>query len=218
MSFPISRYGWREIIFSGIILALAGIVLYQIHYGLLLVPLFLFGLVVYFFRDPERNIPQGDNFILAPADGKVVEIAEVYEPNFIKQDSIKVGIFMSFFNVHINRAPCSGIVRWLSYQPGKFKIASHPQAAALNESNSIGIIKQSSDEVKILVKQIAGIIARRIVCLCQDNDQLTLGQKIGMIKFGSRVEVYIPKEKLASVCIQLKDKTRAGETIIGYLK
>lgn len=181
--------------------------------------LFLLGLtslILFFFRDPERKVPEGENLILSPADGKVIDISEVGEENFLRCRVMVVRIFMSIFDVHVQRSPVKGKVEWIKYNSGKFMAAYTEKASRENESNLIGIqtINQpNSKEKRILVKQIAGSIARRIRCWCKEGDNLLTGQRIGMIRFGSRVDVYLPQ----AVEIKAKkgDRVVGGETLLG---
>lgn len=218
MKLPIAPYGRPEMLIFTIIVIVLAITLVQIYHPLVILPVLLFVFMLYFFRDPKRQIPEGDNIILAPADGRIIEVTEVPEDSFLKCDALKITIFLSLFSVHINRAPCSGKVSWLDYRKGKFLVASDPRASDQNECNSIGLSNHHSPELKILVRQIAGIIAQRIVCDCKLDESLQAGQKIGMIKFGSRTEIYIPKSRVADLNIQLKDKVKAGETILVNIK
>jgi phosphatidylserine decarboxylase len=180
---------------------------------------FLLGLAVFilfFFRDPERKIPDGEGFILSPADGKVIDISEVKEKNFLQSKAKVVRIFMSIFNVHVQRSPVKGKVEWIKYNPGKFMPAYREKVLERNESNLIGI--RSDDELNltsrgILVKQIAGSIARRICCWCKEGDNLLPGQRIGMIRFGSRVDVYFPEE--VEIKVNKGDRVVGGETLLG---
>ncbi|MFB0527552.1 MAG: phosphatidylserine decarboxylase family protein [bacterium] len=181
--------------------------------------LFLFGLALlalFFFRDPERKISEGENLILSPADGKVIDISEVGEENFLHSRVKVVRIFMSIFNVHVQRSPVKGKVEWIKYKPGKFMAAYTKQASGGNESNLIGIQKSNkpnSNKEKILVKQIAGTVARRICCWCKEGDNLVAGQRIGMIRFGSRADVYFPQE--IEIKVKKGDRVVGGETILG---
>ena len=199
-----------------VITGVMGYVLYQIMPVLVILPAVLFLFTLYFFRDPYRKIPEGDNLIVSPADGTVIEIADVNEDTFIREPSVKVAIFLSVFNVHINRAPCDGKVTLLDYRKGKFLVASEPEASRQNERNSIGLTVSNS--LKILVRQIAGIIAQRIVCDLETNQQVKKGERIGMIKFGSRTEVYIPKNKIERLEVKVNDTVKGGESIIGVYK
>lgn len=216
MKIPLAKYGIREILFFTVLsLLIAGIFIYYKQYYFLVIPLVILGFVFYFFRDPERIVPADENQVVSPADGRIIEITEVKENSFLKEDAVKVAIFLSVFNVHINRSPVSGRVEWISYQPGKFLVASEPLASQVNESNAMGINYQS---IKVLVRQVSGIIARRIVCVCKVNDELKRGERFGMIKFGSRTELYIPKKNVESIPVKLDDKVKGAETILAKLK
>jgi len=214
MRLPFTRYGVRELILASVLLAFASLVSLLIFPWVAPVFLALWALVVWFFRDPERQVPAEENVLLAPADGRVVEISQVDEPDFIGGQAVKIGIFLSIFDVHLNRAPCRGQVAYLRYQPGRFKNALRAAAARVNESNSIGL-QGNGRFGKVLVKQIAGAIARRIVCDCKLEDVLEAGQRFGMIKLGSRTEVYFPAASKVRVLVKVGDKVFAGETILG---
>lgn len=177
-----------------------------------IVPLILMGYVVYFFRDPVRIAPNDPFAIISAADGRVVGIEEITEPNYLQKSVKRVSIFLSIFDVHINRAPVEGQIQYIKYQPGKFHNAMEGKSSIYNENNLVGIENHRS---RVLVKQIAGMIARRIVCYCSPGDSLQMGQKIGMIKFGSRVEIFMPLE--TEILVKLGDKVKGGETIIGRL-
>ncbi|MBI5779098.1 MAG: phosphatidylserine decarboxylase family protein [Planctomycetes bacterium] len=216
MRLPLAKYSAGEIAVMLVITGVMGYVLYQMMPVLVILPALLFLFTLYFFRDPYRKIPEGDNLIVSPADGTIIEIADVNEDTFIKEPSVKVAIFLSVFNVHINRAPCDGKITLLDYRKGRFLVASEPEASSQNERNSIGITAGHS--LKILVRQIAGIIAQRIVCGLEMNQQVKRGDRIGMIKFGSRTEVYISKNKLERLEVKVNDKVKGGESIIGVYK
>lgn len=216
MKIPLTPYGLKEIILGTIVLGLLSVLL--INLGLfywIILPVGLFCFLLYFFRDPERTIPSEANLILAPADGRVIEISEVKEDNFLKDEALKIAIFLSLFDVHINRAPAGGQVQWLDYCKGKFLVASKPSTSRVNESNAMGI---SNHLTKVLVRQVAGLIARRIVCIPKRGDLLQAGQRIGMIKFGSRAEVYLPKKDVENIQVKLNDKVKGGETVIARIK
>ena len=178
-----------------------------------ILPLLLAGYVMYFFRDPVRICPSDPFAIISAADGKVVGINEIREPNYLQKDSKRVSIFLSIFDVHINRAPIEGNVQYTQYQSGKFHNAMEGKSSIFNEHNLVGIENHQS---KVLVKQIAGMLARRIVCYCSLGDKIQAGQKIGLIKFGSRVEIYMPLD--TEILVKLGDHVRGGETIIGRLQ
>ncbi|NIN91677.1 phosphatidylserine decarboxylase family protein [bacterium] len=174
------------------------------------------ALILFFFRDPERKVPQGKDLILSPADGKIIDISEVEEENFLRSRVKVVRIFMSVFNVHVQRSPVKGKVEWIKYEPGKFMAAYKKEASGANESNLIGIQKSDqpdSNRDKIMVKQIAGRVARRICCWCKEGDNLIAGQRIGMIRFGSRADVYLPQE--VEIRVKKGDRVVGGETLLG---
>jgi phosphatidylserine decarboxylase len=168
--------------------------------------------VAYFFRDPERSGPRGAQVVIAPADGKVVLISEVEEPAFMSGRARRVSIFMNVFNVHVNRYPVSGTVRYLHYNPGKFLNAAAEKSSLENEQMSVGI---QSSRGRILVRQIAGLIARRIVTYSKEGEVVHQGDRMGMIRFGSRVDVFLPLT--ARVKARIGDMTLAGSTEIADL-
>lgn len=170
--------------------------------------------VIWFFRNPERRPPLDVNVIVSPADGKVIRIEDVLENDLIKGPSKKISIFMNVFNVHVNRIPYSGTVEAIRYREGKFFSANLDKASALNEKNSV-LIKTESDK-KILTEQIAGLIARRIECWVIKGMRVNKGDRFGLIRFGSRLDVFLPVD--ANISVRIGDKVRAGETPIGWLR
>ena len=175
--------------------------------------LFLTLFLAYFFRDPERTIPSIENLILAPADGKVIAIEPASEPLFLKSQAQKISIFLSPLDVHINRIPASGKVDYLSYLPGKFLAAYKDKASTDNEQTAIGI---STPNGKILFKQIAGVLARRIVCRLKLGQDVQIGERFGMIRFGSRVDIFLPEG--LELKVQKGDKVVGGETELAVAK
>ena len=174
----------------------------------------LFALwVAYFFRDPERTGPRGDRVVIAPADGKVVLIQEVDEPSFMGGRTKRVSIFMNVFNVHVNRYPVSGTVRYVKYNPGKFLNAAVEKSSVENEQMSVGIEAPGG---RVLVRQIAGLIARRIVTYSKEGEQVEQAQRMGLIRFGSRVDVFLPLD--AEITVKIGDLTIAGTSTIAELK
>jgi phosphatidylserine decarboxylase len=171
---------------------------------------FLFG----FFRDPERTPPEGDNALLSPADGRVADIEEVRETEFLAADAVRIGVFMSLFDVHVNRAPLAGRVVFRDYRPGKFHNALGARASRENECSLVGI--ERADGTRVLVRQIAGVIARRIVCDCEVGTELARGQRLGMVKFGSRLEVFVPKSSGFRPAVAVGDRVRAGRSVLGH--
>jgi len=220
MKLPISRYGLREVfLFTSLLSLLFLLSLYLLSPTSLKItgPLFLTAIafVFYFFRDPERPILKDERKLLAPADGRVMEIALVEEKEFLHKEATKISIFMSLFDVHVNRIPCSGRVEYLSHQDGRFLDARRKEASLENECNFIGLVADGGR--RLLVKQVAGIIARRIVCPLSTGDYLEQGQRFGMIKFGSRAEVFIPKGIPCKVLVKEGQKVKAGLTILAEL-
>src|SRR4051812_25462900 len=169
--------------------------------------------VAYFFRDPERSGPRGERVVIAPADGKVVLIQEVDEPTFMSGRTKRISIFMNVFNVHVNRYPVSGTVRYVKYNPGKFLNAAVEKSSSENEQMSVGIETGGS---RILVRQIAGLIARRIVTYSKEGEQVEQAQRMGLIRFGSRVDVFLPMD--AEIKAKIGDMTIAGSTVIAELR
>ena len=169
--------------------------------------------VAYFFRDPERTGPRGERVVIAPADGKVVLIQEVDEPTFMGGRSKRVSIFMNVFNVHVNRYPVSGTVRHVKYNPGKFLNAAVEKSSLENEQMSVGL--ETSNGTRLLVRQIAGLIARRIVTYSKEGEQVEQAQRMGLIRFGSRVDVFLPLD--ATVKVKPGDMTIAGSSEIAEL-
>ncbi len=175
-----------------------------------LVPFILLCFMVFFFRDPDRSIPGGDNYYTSPADGTVILIQNVYEDRFLKNDAVEICIFMSPLNVHVNRSPYRGIVKDVIYSKGRFFPAFKPEASLHNES--ISLLMETNSGL-LMLRQIAGSIARRAVCRVKSGKMLEKGERYGIIKFSSRVDIYLPKD--TSVMVKLGQKVKAGETIIG---
>ena len=168
--------------------------------------------IAYFFRNPRREIPNLQNVILSPADGRVVHVGECKEDRFLKEKVIKVSIFMSLFDVHLNRAPVSGKVLERNYLPGRFLVANVEKSSLLNEQNAV--ILETEDRYKILLIQIAGFVARRIVCYAKAGDTLGKGEIFGLIRFGSRVDLYLPLA--VKPIVRVGQHVKGGESIIGY--
>lgn len=177
------------------------------------VSLLLPAFVTNFFRDPERMPPSGEDLVVSPADGKVVSVSEVDENRYLNRRMKRVCVFMNVFNVHVNRVPVSGRVAAVRYHPGKFLVGFAEKASLDNEQNAIVIQQDKGREVLFI--QIAGLVARRIVCYLSGGERVTRGERFGLIRFGSRVDVYLPIE--AELRVKVGDKTKAGETILGRL-
>lgn len=168
--------------------------------------------VAYFFRDPERSGERGAKLVIAPADGKIVQITEVDEPAFMKGRAKRISIFMNVFNVHVNRYPVTGTIGYVHYNKGKFVNAAADKASLENEQSSVGI---ETERHRVLVRQIAGLIARRIVTYSRMGERVTQGDRMGIIRFGSRVDVFIPTG--ANVRVQVGQTTSAGVTLLAEL-
>lgn len=169
--------------------------------------------VIYFFRDPERTGPRGDDLVIAPADGRVIQVSEVDEPAFLHGRAIRVSIFMNVFNVHVNRYPITGTVRYVHYNPGKFLNAAVDKASLENEQMSVGI---EHPRGRLLVRQIAGLIARRIVTYSREGDAVEQAEKLGLIRFGSRVDVFLPPG--TEITVKVGEHTTAGTSVIARLR
>ena len=212
----IHREGYKLIAGFFFLLALINtIVLYfgppaWLMYALLILSLGFWFLIIQFFRNPKRNTPKNPNHIIAPADGKVVVIEEVEEPEYFKGKRKQVSIFMSPLNVHINRFPIGGTVKYVKYHPGLYLVAWHPKSSTENERTTVVVKTDNNQEV--LFRQIAGAVARRIVYYCKEGDRAEQGSEMGFIKFGSRVDVFLPLT--AKVNSKINDVVRGGETVI----
>ncbi len=171
--------------------------------------LVFFGLVLNFFRDPDRTTPKGDGLVISPADGKIVVIKELFEGEYLAQDAVQVSIFMSPLNVHVNRYPVSGTLGYFKHIPGEYLVAFDDKSSERNERTHIGI---DAGGMKVFFKQIAGTVARRIVADLRVGDPTVAGERFGMIRFGSRVDVLMPKH--VAVRVKLGEHVRAGETVL----
>jgi phosphatidylserine decarboxylase len=211
-----AREGFPFMAIAAVVAAVAfGLALSRRSFTLWLVALLLLVValwVAYFFRDPERSGDRGDHFVVAPADGKVVMVSEVDEPTFIHGRATRVSIFMNVFSVHVNRYPVSGTVRHVHYAPGKFLNAVTEASSLSNEMRSVGI---ETGPHRILVRQIAGLVARRIITYSREGDRAVQGERFGIIRFGSRVDVFVPTD--AKLRVQLGQTTVAGTTVLAEL-
>jgi len=209
-SAPVNPEGYPFILLSGFatfIFALIGLCIPA------LLGLLLTVFCIYFFRDPARVIPEEENGIICPADGKVIMVQETEDPRFATGRTQKISIFMNVFNVHVNRVPLSGTVKRVQFQPGRFYAADKDQAVLHNEYCAVTV--ETPHQHEYCVVQIAGLIARRIVCKVQKGDELTAGERYGLIRFGSRVDLYLPLH--AEVQVKKGDIVKAGESLLGIL-
>ncbi len=173
----------------------------------------LCGLVLYFFRDPDRVTPDDNSLIISPADGKIVLIQKVMEDEYVGKELTQVSIFLSPLNVHVNRNPISGKLEYLKYYPGKYLMAWEDHASEMNERAHFGVMHPSG--MKMMFKQITGFLARRIVYNIEEGDQLKAGDRFGIMKFGSRMDLLLPEN--VTINVEIGDKTVAGESIIGKI-
>ena len=212
----IAREGYPFIAYSAGLTALLALSAWKLHSAVLAVPaavsLLLTIFIISFFRNPERTPPGDEKSVVAPADGTVIVVERVSETPLGKE-ALKISIFMSVFNVHVNRAPLGGKVVNIAYHPGKFLNARDGRASSENERN--GIVLETAAGIRIAFVQIAGLIARRIICYPKVGDVLVRGTRYGLIRFGSRVDVYLPVD--VEPLVKLGDTTTAGETVLGRL-
>ena len=204
----IAQEGWAHLAIAVIVAGVA-----TAFFGWWSAPLWIVvAFVLQFFRDPGRVVPQGEGLVLCPADGRVLVVGEARDP-YLQRDALKVSIFMNVFNVHSNRAPVAGTVRNVTYSAGAFVNASFDKASSDNERNAIVLRTEAGTDVTCV--QIAGLIARRILCYVKAGDRLAAGQRYGFIRFGSRVDVYLPPGSKPRVAIG--DKVKATSTVLAEL-
>jgi phosphatidylserine decarboxylase len=223
MRIPLTKYGLPEVVvFPAIILAAMVLSLvvglsYLSAWAVVMIEVLLAAVLIWvlsFFRDPHRPILPHKEVLLAPADGRVADVEVVEENDFIEGPALRIGIFLGIFDAHINRAPCDVKVEKVTYRRGKYKSAMDPASARVNESNNLEMTRTDSPEDKIIVRQISGAIARRIVCEISPGQSLTGGEKFGMIKFGSRTELYLSARENAKCLVRIGEKVKAGLTPI----
>ena len=185
-----------------------------VHYILALAGLIMFILIVRFFRNPDVEIEFNNNHIIAPADGKVVVLEKTTEGEYLKEERIQISIFMSPLNVHVNRSPITGLISYFKHHPGKFLVAWHPKSSTDNERTSIGIKHPSG--VEILMRQVAGAVARRICFYSETGKPVEQGERFGFIRYGSRIDLYLPLD--AEIKVKIGDISYGGKTVIAELK
>lgn len=174
----------------------------------------LTALTIFFFRDPERQPPADENLVISPADGRIVLIKEINEDVYLKTKATQISIFLSPLNVHVNRNPVSGLLEYVKYHPGEYLMAWNPNASEMNERADFGVKHISG--TKIFFKQITGFLARRIVYRIDEGDQLKAGERFGIMKFGSRMDVIVPEN--VEIKVKTGDITKAGESILGVIR
>lgn len=204
--YPISRDGWPYLVMLLVLMFIS----YLLWPWLVIIPGLLFLFVLFFFRNPERAVPGDELDLVSPADGVVMDVERVYEDKFLKGESIRIRIFLSIFNVHVNRSPMAGKVVFRTYRAGKMLPAFKSHASEVNEKNYIGIENQY---LRILVTQVTGFIARRIVCWADVGTELGRGERFGLIKFGSCTELFLPSN--ITVSVAQGAKVVGGQSILG---
>jgi phosphatidylserine decarboxylase len=172
------------------------------------------ALITYFFRDPPRRVPTEPGLVVSPADGKVVEITPLDDHAFVGGPAVRIGIFLSIFNVHLNRSPCAARCVRFEYSPGKYLNALNPRSALENEALTIGLEEPAPPRRRLVVRQIAGAIARRIVCAARPGEELARGEKFGMIKLGSRTELILPDDGTLQVATRIGERVKAGTSVL----
>lgn len=214
----LTRHGFKEMLIGSVVLLAVGSVLGWIAWPLSLIVLPVLIWLFAFFRDPERALPVEQHSMVSPADGKVSDVTELENDPLVGGPCVRVGIFLSVFNVHVNRSPCDGRVTKVIYKEGKFVNAmKHGEASSDNESNTVVLAEPHGDRPVAVVKQIVGLIARRIICDLKEGDGVQRGQRIGMIKFGSRTELYIPKWLEPTVKVSVGQTVRGAADVIATL-
>jgi len=226
MRIPLTKYGLPEVaVYPAVIAILMAVVAL---FGAPLLPVaavvategilvLVLAWALMFFRDPQRRTIQDDTILLAPADGRIADI-ETVEEETVGGPAVRIGIFLSIFNTHINRAPCDARVEKITYRPGRYFNAMNRLAGKVNESNNLALVRTSDPQDRLLVRQISGAIARRIVCAAHEGQQLAGGERFGMIKFGSRTELYLPAGDRVQCLVRVGDKVKAGLTPLAKYK
>ncbi|HEY4310158.1 MAG TPA: phosphatidylserine decarboxylase [Pirellulales bacterium] len=216
---PFARWGLAELQLMGYPLLAGTVALALSRFWPLAIPLaVVLFLIVYFFRDPPRRISQEPGLMVSPADGKVVEIAQLENDPFVGGPAVRIGLFLSIFNVHLNRSPCDARVLCLKYSPGKFLSALRPDSAWENEAMWIGLEDASPARRRLVVRQIAGQFARRIVCSLRPGESVSRGHRFGMIKLGSRTELILPATEGLEIVTRIGERVVAGSSILARYK
>ncbi|MDP7287309.1 MAG: phosphatidylserine decarboxylase [Phycisphaerae bacterium] len=222
--FKVTRYGLTIVIIAtiaavtwcaGVLLLLRGLLPWWALAALVAPDLVIYFWVLWFFRDPERDTPQAPGLFISPADGRIADITNIGTDSELGRDGVRIGIFMNIFNVHLSRCPVNAVVESVDHKPGLFLDVRDPHASERNESTTIRLKYQHQGaEYPIVVRQIAGLVARRIVTDLSEGQSVTRGQRIGMIKFGSRLELLVPTELVSEVCVQVGQVSRGAETVL----
>lgn len=228
MRIPLTKYGWPQVVVYPTIVVIAMLAVLLAGpslaptWAVLTAEAVLAATLIWtlmFFRDPHRVTPPDDTVLVAPADGKVTDVDTVEENDFIGGPALRVGVFLSIFNTHINRAPCNARIEKITYRKGRYLNAMNPLSGKVNESNALAMVRTGAPQDRLLVRQISGAIAKRIVCAAQQGQQLGRGERFGMIKFGSRTELYVPANEYIECLVAVGDNVKAGVTpLLRYTK
>jgi len=221
--FKLTRYGLRELVIATALVLVWCVGMWAFAYLLpwwaivagLAPVLIVYLWVVYFFRDPQRTVPQGDGLFVSPADGRIADITNIGPDSELGRQGVRIGIFMNIFNVHLSRCPVDGTVESIVYRPGTFLDVRDPHASERNESTTIRLQYEHRDvKYPVVFRQIAGLVARRIVTDITQGQSVTRGQRVGMIKFGSRLELLVPAELVSKVRVEVGQVSRGAETVL----
>jgi len=221
--FKVTRYGLRIIVVATVstlvlcagVFAFRSLLPWWAIIALLAPDLVIYLWVLWFFRDPERTTPQDEGLFIAPADGRIADITNIGPDSELGRDGVRIGIFMNIFNIHLSRCPVDGVVESIEHRPGLFLDVRNPHASERNESTTIRLKYQHQGaEYPVVFRQIAGLVARRIVTDLVQGQLVTRGQRVGMIKFGSRLELLVPTELVSKVCVEIGQISRGAETVL----
>jgi len=221
--FKVTRYGLKIVIIATVLaLGLCAAVLAFVRFlpwwatvAILAPDLVIYFWVLWFFRDPERDVPQDPGLFISPADGRIADITNIGPDSELGRDGVRIGVFMNIFNVHLTRCPVDGVVESIEHRPGLFLDVRDPHASERNESTTICLkYDHQGVEYPVVFRQIAGLVARRIVTDLSEGQAVTRGQRVGMIKFGSRLELLVPAELVGTVCVNIGQVSRGAETIL----
>lgn len=220
----LAKDGIREMVLATLLLgggsALALALCWPAWYGwAAAAPLWVVWLwVLWFFRDPDRPVPTEPGLFVSPADGRVTDITPVGADGPLGQPGVKIGVFMSIFDVHVNRAPCEATVTGVDYRAGRYLDARDPRASEANESMTVKALYEANGQAAPVVwRQVAGLVARRIVCRLAPGQRVSRGERFGLIKFGSRGELYLPEQLQAKICVRVGQKVKAGVTVLARI-
>lgn len=216
IGFRCTPYGRREVVLYGGSCVAAAIACLFVEPWISVVPSLGAVAIAAFFRDPHRVVPREPGCVVSPADGRVADVEEVDEAEYLGGRAVRIGIFLSVFNVHVNRAPAAGTVESVRYRPGRFRSAFTEESTRHNESNSVGI--RTGEGWRLLVRQVSGAVARRIVCAVREGDAIERGQRIGMIKFGSRTEIFLPVDRVTELRVRVGDVVRGGSSVLALAR